>query len=141
MHPEKMTRHKAQSSRKIPNPNPQSPGGHKLCLGRLGIRAWSFSGVLGFELGCLLIVGCITEKSSAPPSAVALSYPASRKTNTVDDYNGVKVADPYRWLEDDNAPETRTWVEAQNKLTVSYLQQIPELPAIQIGRASCRERV
>jgi prolyl oligopeptidase len=96
----------------------------------LGIRLWSFSGVLGLELGCLLIVGCITEKSPGPPPTVALSYPATRKTDTVDDYNGAKVADPYRWLEDDNAPETRTWVEAQNKLTVSYLQQIPELPAI-----------
>jgi prolyl oligopeptidase len=48
----------------------------------------------------------------------------------VDDYHGVKVADAYRWLEDDNAPETKAWVEAQNKVTFGYLEQIPERLAI-----------
>ena len=36
-----------------------------------------------------------------------------------------KVADPYRWLEDDNSPETAAWVEAQNKVTFPYLERIP----------------
>ncbi len=53
------------------------------------------------------------------------SYPNSRKSDQVDDYHGVKVADPYRWLEDDNSAETKAWVEAQNKVTFDYLNKIP----------------
>lgn len=55
-----------------------------------------------------------------------MTYPAAKKGNVVDDYNGVKVADPYRWLEDTNSPETAAWVEAENKVTQAYLAQIPE---------------
>src|SRR4029078_8009602 len=43
---------------------------------------------------------------------------------------GVKVADPYRWLEDLDSPETRAWVEAENKLTFGYLESIPQRTAI-----------
>src|SRR5215831_1709556 len=63
-------------------------------------------------------------------AAESLAYPATRQTNQVDDYHGVKVADPYRWLEDDNSPETKAWVEAENKVTFSYLEKIPERKAI-----------
>ena len=59
-----------------------------------------------------------------------LTYPATRKGDVVDDYHGTKVADPYRWLEDENAPETKAWVEAENKVTSAYLDQIPERDAI-----------
>jgi prolyl oligopeptidase len=62
------------------------------------------------------------------------TYPETRKGDTVDDYHGVKVADPYRWLEDDNSAETKAWVEAQNKVTFGFLEQIPE-------RAKIRERL
>ena len=54
-----------------------------------------------------------------------LSYPATRTTDTTDTYHGTQVADPYRWLEDPNAPETEDWVQAQNKVTFSYLNQLP----------------
>jgi len=47
-------------------------------------------------------------------------YPVSKKQNVVDDYFGTKVQDPYRWLEDDNAPDTKDWVIAEN-----YLAKIP----------------
>jgi len=60
----------------------------------------------------------------------AVSYPATRTTNQVDVYHGVTVADPFRWLEDDNAPETRAWVAAQNRVTFDYLKQIPQRDAI-----------
>jgi len=58
------------------------------------------------------------------------SYPATRKVEQVDPYHGVKVADPYRWLEDDHAPETTRWVEAQNKVTFAYLAKIPFRPQV-----------
>jgi prolyl oligopeptidase len=63
-----------------------------------------------------------------------LDYPTTRRGDVVDDYFGTKVADPYRWLEDDNSPETKAWVEAQNRLTFGWLEQVPE-------RESIRRRV
>ena len=54
-----------------------------------------------------------------------LKYPETKKTETVDNYHGTQVADPYRWLEDDNSEETKAWVTEQNKVTNSYLEKIP----------------
>lgn len=55
-----------------------------------------------------------------------LTYPDTRKDATVvDEYFGTKVADPYRWLENDTSSETGNWVKAQNDVTNSYLAQIP----------------
>lgn len=54
------------------------------------------------------------------------SYPLAKKIEQVDDYHGTKVSDPYRWLEDPAAPESRQWIEAQNKLTFAYLNGIPQ---------------
>src|SRR5256885_4699521 len=55
-----------------------------------------------------------------------VTYPPARKGDVVDDYHGTRVDDPYRWLEDVDAPETRGWVEAENRVTFAYLEQIPE---------------
>ncbi len=55
----------------------------------------------------------------------ALEYPVAKKIDQIDDYFGTKVADPYRWLEDVNSPETAAWVAAQKKLTDGYLAAIP----------------
>lgn len=60
----------------------------------------------------------------------ALTYPHAKTVNQIDDYHGVKVPDPYRWLEDTDSPETREWIEAENKLTFQYLEQIPYRQAI-----------
>jgi len=57
--------------------------------------------------------------------AQSLAYPVTRKVDQVDVYHGTKVADPYRWLEDDNSPATAAWVEAENKVTFPYLEAIP----------------
>ncbi len=59
-----------------------------------------------------------------------LTYPKTQQGDTVDDYHGTKLADPYRWLEDDNSDETKAWVAAQNKVTFGYLDTIPEREAI-----------
>jgi prolyl oligopeptidase len=63
-----------------------------------------------------------------------LAYPQARRTDFVDTYHGVKVADPYRWMEELDSPETRAWVEAESKLTTSYLEAIP-------GRAAIAKRL
>ncbi len=59
-----------------------------------------------------------------------IEYPKTRKVEQTDDYHGTRVADPYRWLEDDNSAETKSWVEAQNKVTNAYLATIPERETI-----------
>lgn len=52
-------------------------------------------------------------------------YPLAPTAEVVEDLHGAQVPDPYRPLEDPHAPETRAWIEAQNQLTFSYLEQIP----------------
>jgi prolyl oligopeptidase len=54
-----------------------------------------------------------------------LTYPPARRDSHVDDYHGEKVADPYRWMEQLDSPETRDWVKAEAQLTDSYLEKIP----------------
>jgi len=55
----------------------------------------------------------------------SLKYPETKKVDVTDVYFGKTVADPYRWLEDDNSEETAKWVEAQNAVTFDYLNKIP----------------
>ncbi len=55
----------------------------------------------------------------------SIKYPETHKDNTIDNYFGIEIADPYRWLEDDRSEQTTGWVKAQNELTFSYLKQIP----------------
>lgn len=54
-----------------------------------------------------------------------IHYPETKKGETVDQYFDTAVADPYRWLENDRSEETAAWVEAENKVTYGYLDQIP----------------
>src|SRR4051812_12443504 len=53
-------------------------------------------------------------------------YPPAPKSDQVDDYSGIKVADPYRELENLDSEATRKWIEAENKITFEYLGKIPE---------------
>ncbi|MFT5533225.1 MAG: prolyl oligopeptidase [Candidatus Paceibacteria bacterium] len=64
------------------------------------------------------------------PSGPPMTYPLSKTVDQVDDYHGIKVADPYRWLEDSNSTATQDWITAQNQLTQSYLDAIPARTAI-----------
>ena len=69
----------------------------------------------------------------AASSPLVAAPPATKTIDQVDDYHGVKVADPYRWLEDDvrTSPEVANWVTEQNKVTFQFLEQIPQRSAIQ----------
>ncbi|MBR5703242.1 MAG: S9 family peptidase [Bacteroidales bacterium] len=68
----------------------------------------------------LLAMTAIAFNSCAP------KLPQTRKDDTVDDYFGTQVADPYRWLEDDTSEETAAWVKAQNRYTDAYLKKLPD---------------
>ena len=81
----------------------------------------------------LCIAAGLALAAFALPSPIVgadLKYPQTRKGDQVDDYHGVKVADPYRWLEDDRSAETAAWVEAENKVTFGYLDQIAYRPQV-----------
>ena len=82
--------------------------------------------------GGFLLTGMFT--SVAPAGAQTLQYPPARKSDVVDDYHGTRVPDPYRWLEDPDSPESRAWIEAQNRLTEAYLAAIP-------ARTTIRDRL
>src|ERR1700761_5626101 len=78
------------------------------------------------SLGLALAAGTGTSLTAD----AALAYPQTRKGPEVDDYHGTKIADPYRWLEDDNSPETKAWVDAENKVTSAFLASIPQRETI-----------
>ena len=62
---------------------------------------------------------------SCSQSTESLTYPKTQKVPVVDTYFGKEVTDNYRWLEDDNSNETKSWVKEQNEVTFSYLDKIP----------------
>jgi prolyl oligopeptidase len=79
-----------------------------------------------------LCAASLTSTPTAPAleAQSPLHYPVARKSDQVDTYFGTQVADPYRWLEDTDSPETKQWVTAENALTFEYLGAIPERAAI-----------
>ena len=79
-------------------------------------------------IGCLLALSACQDnpkKEEAQEAWEKLSYPQTQQKVVEDDYFGIKVSDPYRWLEDDQSPETENWVKAQNEVTFGYLHSIP----------------
>jgi prolyl oligopeptidase len=83
---------------------------------------------LSLLVACTFLTSC-NEKPTTPAMVftdIAVMYPKTNADTTVfDDYFGTKVSDPYRWLEDDNSPETKEWVKQQNLVTFGYLEQVP----------------
>ena len=73
-------------------------------------------------ISLVIFAGCNTAELE---TKTALVYPETAKVDTVDEYFGHPVPDPYRWLEDDNSQETASWVTAQNEVTFDYLERIP----------------
>jgi hypothetical protein len=86
-------------------------------------------GIMHFRFLALAAAGLLTlaQNTAAQPQ---FKYPAAPTSNHVDDYNGVKVADPYRALENPDSPESRAWIEAENKITFDFLKTIPERDGI-----------
>ena len=74
-----------------------------------------------------LLVGCKTTTTSqnSTTNNEKMNYPTTKKGDVVDNYFGIPVPDPYRWLEDDKSAETAEWVKKQNEFTFAYLSQIP----------------
>ena len=73
-----------------------------------------------------LAAGLLTNLACADP----LVYPQAPRDSHVDEYHGVKVADPYRWMENIDSPQTHAWVEAEGQLSSRYLAAIPGRDAI-----------
>ncbi len=75
-------------------------------------------------LGCLLLaIAC--DQPQKQQTQEKITYPETKKVDSVDVYFGTEVKDPYRWLEDDRSEETANWVKAQNEVTFGYLNKIP----------------
>lgn len=83
-------------------------------------RGWRFV----FAVGFFAAAGAV--RADGP-----ISYPKAKKADQVDEYHGVKIADPYRGLEDADSADSRAWIEAENKITYPYLEAIPQRGAIQ----------
>lgn len=78
-----------------------------------------------------LVTACQNEKAINPAEEITLlPYPSTEKGNVADSHFGTTVPDPYRWLENDTAADTKAWVTEQNKVTNAYLDQIPFRDAI-----------
>ena len=75
-----------------------------------------------------VVLACLTVSAGVTLPAEQIEYPKTRRVDHVDTYHGVKVHDPYRWLEEDvrSSQEVRDWVTAENKVTFGYLESIPQ---------------
>ncbi len=105
-------------------------------MGNLRIAAWA---AIGF-VGLWMVSGCRAEvrtasatTSNSLSAATTMKYPETRRGDQVDEFHGVQVADPYRWLETDvrESPEVAEWVKKQNEIARAYLDAIPQRPAIE----------
>ena len=85
-------------------------------------------------LSLLVVFTLMSCKQQSEPEMVAIEYHKTQKVDTVDNYFGTDVPDPYRWLEDDTSAQTEAWVDAQNQVTNRFLDTIP-------FRAALKERL
>lgn len=75
---------------------------------------------MNFVLCCSLLFALVAAQAS-----FSFKYPDTKLDDTQDDYHGVKVKDPYRWLENNESDETKNWIDAENKVTFAYLNGLP----------------
>ncbi|MBX9815329.1 MAG: S9 family peptidase, partial [Sphingomonas sp.] len=92
--------------------------------------------VAAYALSLIVAAPLAVPLAAAQSQETALRYPETRRVDLVEDHFGIKVADPYRWLENDvrQDAEVRAWVTAQNQVTDAYLATLPQ-------RAPFRERI
>src|SRR5512147_3349886 len=81
------------------------------------MSTWTSAVTCAAVVGAVLIAAQVRAQTPSPPG--------TRKIEHMDDYHGTKVADPYRWLEDETSPESAAWIEGQNAVTFPYLERIP----------------
>src|SRR5215469_968323 len=98
-------------------PSIRTPSGFTNHFSRLTSRA-----SVSRMVRALLLLLSVTEIAMGG----ALKYPIAKKQDVVDDYFGTKVADPYHWLENSDSPETVAWVQAENSLSLPYLEKLPD---------------
>lgn len=84
------------------------------------------SGKLGFAFSLLFILFSVLNSVAQ----TKIKYPFARKVEQIDDLHGIKVSDPYRWLEDSKSEGYQEWIESQNRITSDYLSKIPQREAI-----------
>ncbi|WP_424492698.1 prolyl oligopeptidase family serine peptidase [Salinimicrobium sp. GXAS 041] len=73
----------------------------------------------------IFAAGALASCGNEISNETALNYPETKKVDTLTNYFGTEVKDPYRWLEDDRSEETEDWVKRQNEVTFGYLESIP----------------
>ena len=90
----------------------------------MNMRGFSVLGVLaaGLAGGCEIYAGA--GESIQPRQGI--NYPTATRGPQSDDFFNVKVADPYRWLEDTESPQAVTWINEENTVTETYFASIPE---------------
>lgn len=79
-----------------------------------------FSKIIFAAMAALLAVSGVRAQGNAGKCP-----PATKTDNVVDNYFGTKIADPYRWLEDQNSPQTRAWIKAEDSCTDAALNKLP----------------
>ncbi|MBP7416876.1 MAG: hypothetical protein KA831_09505, partial [Pyrinomonadaceae bacterium] len=77
-----------------------------------------------FKRALFFLVICAFLTSAVP--AQKFDYPKPRRGDQVDNFHGTSVADPYRWMEDTETAEMKSWIEAENKITDAYIQSVPQ---------------
>ena len=73
-----------------------------------------------------LLALALASLAATVPAQNGSGYPKAKKVEQIDDYHGVRVADPYRWMEETTSADTQSWIEQQNKITNAYFATIPE---------------
>lgn len=103
---------------------------------RISKAFWALGAVAIAAIACTAIGANSFAQDATGQSAAApaLAPPIARVDNATDDYFGTKIADPYRWLEDQNSPETRAWIDQENSFTNATLAKVP-------GRDALRSRL
>jgi len=92
--------------------------------------ASAYAAVALFAVSLTAPLPGVNAQKSGDGGGGPLAYPVTKKVDVVDDYFGTKVADPYRWLEDNDSPEVAQWVKDENKVTFEYLDRIPYRKAL-----------